>query len=158
MSNSCDPMDSSQPGFSVHRVSQAKILEWVAISFSRGSSRPRNRTRVSCIAGGLCQQTPPALQVDSTRLWLPGAGEAFHSAYDHLITLIIRNRRSYPTLLHGGPFVIWWFLPTSQASLLISSCSDCNFLEYPISCSLSAGLRSNLFSLPRKCQLSPCLC
>ena len=32
-----DPMDSSQPGSSVHRISQARILEWVAISFSRGS-------------------------------------------------------------------------------------------------------------------------
>ena len=48
----CDPMDCSPPGFSVHRISQARILEWVAISFSRGSSRPRDRTQVSHIAGG----------------------------------------------------------------------------------------------------------
>ena len=34
----CHPMDCSQPGFSVHRILQARILEWVAISFSRGSS------------------------------------------------------------------------------------------------------------------------
>ena len=38
----CDPMDCSQPGSSVHGISQARILEWVAISFSRGSSQPRN--------------------------------------------------------------------------------------------------------------------
>ena len=44
-----DPMDCSLPGSSVHRVSQATILEWVAISFSGGSSRPRDQTRVSCI-------------------------------------------------------------------------------------------------------------
>ena len=44
-------MDFSPPGFSVHGISQARILEWVAISFSRGSSRPRNWTQVSCIAG-----------------------------------------------------------------------------------------------------------
>ena len=37
----CDPMDCSLPGSSVHGISQAKILEWVAISFSRGSSQPR---------------------------------------------------------------------------------------------------------------------
>ena len=37
---------------SLHRISQARILEWVAISFSRGSSRPRDRTYVSCLAGG----------------------------------------------------------------------------------------------------------
>ena len=46
-------MDCSSPGSSVHEISQAGILEWVAISFSRGSSRPRDRTQVSCIAGGL---------------------------------------------------------------------------------------------------------
>ena len=44
-------MDSSQPGSSVHGIFQARILEWVAISFSRGSSRPRDWTRVSCIVG-----------------------------------------------------------------------------------------------------------
>ena len=37
----CDPMDCSPPGFSVHGIFQAWILEWVAISFSRGSSQPR---------------------------------------------------------------------------------------------------------------------
>ena len=44
-------MDCSHPGSSVHGILQARILEWVAISFSRGSSPPRNWTRVSCIAG-----------------------------------------------------------------------------------------------------------
>ena len=47
----CDPMDCSPPGFSFHRILQARVLEWVAISFSRGSSRPRDRTQVSCIPG-----------------------------------------------------------------------------------------------------------
>ena len=47
----CDLMDYSPPGSSVHGILQARILEWVAISFSRGSSWPRNQTRVSCIAG-----------------------------------------------------------------------------------------------------------
>ena len=47
----CDPVDCSPPGSSVHGILQARILEWVAISFSRGSSRPRDRTQVSCIAG-----------------------------------------------------------------------------------------------------------
>ena len=42
-------MDCSLPRFSVHGTSQARVLEWVAISFSRGSSRPRDRTCVSCI-------------------------------------------------------------------------------------------------------------
>ena len=40
----CDPMDCSPPSFSVHGIFQARILEWVAISFSRGSSQLRDRT------------------------------------------------------------------------------------------------------------------
>ena len=47
----CDPMDCSPPGSSVvHRVFQARILEWVAISFSRGSFDPRDGTHVSWVA------------------------------------------------------------------------------------------------------------
>ena len=46
----CDPMGCSPPGSSVHGIFQARILEWVAISFSRGSSRPRDQTWLSCIA------------------------------------------------------------------------------------------------------------
>ena len=44
-------MDYNSPGSSVHGIIQARVLEWVAIPFSRGSSQPRDRTRVSCIAG-----------------------------------------------------------------------------------------------------------
>ena len=47
----CDPMDCSLPGSSTHGIFQARILDWVAISFSRGSSWSRDWTRVSCIAG-----------------------------------------------------------------------------------------------------------
>ena len=42
----CNPMD-----YTVHVILQARILEWVAVPFSRGSSQPRDRTQVSCIAG-----------------------------------------------------------------------------------------------------------
>ena len=45
----CNPMDCSPPGSSAHRTLQARILEWVAISSSRGSSPPKDRTCVSCI-------------------------------------------------------------------------------------------------------------
>ena len=47
----CDHMDCSPTGSSVHRIFQARILEWLAISFSRRSSWPRDQTQVSCIAG-----------------------------------------------------------------------------------------------------------
>ena len=43
----CNPMD-----YTVHGILQARILEWVASPFSRGSSQPRGRTQVSHIAGG----------------------------------------------------------------------------------------------------------
>ena len=46
----CGPMDCSLPGFSVHGISQGRILEWVAMPSSRGSSWPRDRTRISCVS------------------------------------------------------------------------------------------------------------
>ena len=47
----CDPVGSNPPGSSVHGILQAKIPEWVAIPFSKGSSWLRDQTRVSCITG-----------------------------------------------------------------------------------------------------------
>ena len=47
----CDPMDCSLPGSSVHGIFQAKILEWVAISCSQGSSQPRDKTVSPAVAG-----------------------------------------------------------------------------------------------------------
>ena len=47
-----DPVDCSPPGSSLHWIFQARILEWVAIPYSTGSSWPRDWTRVSCLAGG----------------------------------------------------------------------------------------------------------
>ena len=46
----CDPMDCGPPGSSVHGVLHARILEWVAISSSRGSSQPRDRIPISSIS------------------------------------------------------------------------------------------------------------
>ena len=55
----CDLVDCSPSGSSVHGILQARILEWIAIPFSRGSSQPRNQTLVSCAAvshqGIVCQ-------------------------------------------------------------------------------------------------------
>ena len=46
----CDPMDWGPPGSSIHGIFQARVLEWVGISCSRGSSRPKNWTHVYCIS------------------------------------------------------------------------------------------------------------
>ena len=51
MSDSYNPMDCSLPGSSVHGISQARILEWVVISSTRGSSQSRYQTPISCTAG-----------------------------------------------------------------------------------------------------------
>ena len=55
-----DPVNCSLSSSSVHRISQARILEWVAISSSRGSSRARDGAHVSALAGGFFTTEPPA--------------------------------------------------------------------------------------------------
>ena len=55
----CNPMDYSLPGSSVCGISQARILEWVAIAFSRGSSRLRDQTCISYIVGRFLTAEPP---------------------------------------------------------------------------------------------------
>ena len=63
VSDSYGPMDCSPPGSSVHGIVQARTLQWVDISFSRGSSRPRDRTPDSCVSW---------IQVDSFTRGKPG--------------------------------------------------------------------------------------
>ena len=72
----CDPTDCSSPGSSVYGILQARILEWVAISFSRGSSWPGDWTQVSCIAGWFFTNPPQfntwiLIQADSGLRWSP---------------------------------------------------------------------------------------
>ena len=55
----CDPVDCSPPGPSVHGVLQARILEWIAISSSRGPSQLKDRTHVSCVGKHLFNTEPP---------------------------------------------------------------------------------------------------
>ena len=55
----CDPMDCSPPCSSVHRISQARVLGWVAISFSRGYSWPRDQNHISCIGRWILYTEPP---------------------------------------------------------------------------------------------------
>ena len=66
-----DPMDCSPPGSSVHGILQARILEWVAMPSSRGSSQPRNQNFISCdscIAGGFFTTEPPGKPISSVQL------------------------------------------------------------------------------------------
>ena len=73
------PMDCSLTGSSVHGILQARILEWVALPFSRESSQPRDKTQVSCIAGRLltvwahgnpgCIRELPIIIASATKWW-----------------------------------------------------------------------------------------
>ena len=51
-------MNFSPPGSSIRGISQTRILEWVTVSFSRGSSQPRDQTHVSCMAGRFFTNEP----------------------------------------------------------------------------------------------------
>ena len=59
MSNSLQPKDCSPPGSSVHGISQARVLDWVAVSFSSGSFQPRGGTCISCLADGFFTTETP---------------------------------------------------------------------------------------------------
>ena len=65
----CNPMDYSTPGSSVHGISQVRTLEWVAISYSKGSSQIRDGTHVSCLAGGLSTTEPPENPSQASRYY-----------------------------------------------------------------------------------------
>ena len=65
----CNHMDHSPPGSSVHGILQARILEWVAMPSSRGSSLPKDWTGISCVAGGFFTAEPqekPSKKVEET--------------------------------------------------------------------------------------------
>ena len=65
----CNPVDCSLPGFSVHGISQGRMLEWGVTSFFRGSSWPRDWTWNSCIASRFFTSEPPGRPVGGGRQW-----------------------------------------------------------------------------------------
>ena len=84
----CDPLDCSPPGSSVHGILQARILEWVATSSSRGSSQPRDQTHVSCVACiGRWILYHWATWEDCIYIWLTYSTQiqTIHLIYEHVI-------------------------------------------------------------------------
>ena len=75
--NLCNPVNYNPPGSSVHGISQARILEWYAISFCRGSSQPRDWTYISCIGRKIlyCWATGEAPR--RGRYWVREEGTTF---------------------------------------------------------------------------------
>ena len=94
-----DSLDCSTPGSSVHRILQARILEWVAMPSSRRSSWPRDWTRVSCgscIAGGFFTTEPPGkpcLNHWTTPNWLPMFNLSFNleTSYQYLTSWTLHS-------------------------------------------------------------------
>ena len=87
----CDHMSCSLPSSSVHGIFQARILEWVAISFSRGSLQPRDRTCISCIAGRLFTAEPQG----------KGCIILYRSFYHSMSSFRIDEVRTYLTLIQA---------------------------------------------------------
>ena len=78
-----DPIDCSLPGSPIHVILQARILEWVAISFSRGSSQPRDWTLVSCIAGRFFTSWAPREALGDQGESEPNPSTSVHPWVDH---------------------------------------------------------------------------
>ena len=114
----CDPMDYSPPGFSVHGIFQASIMEWVAISSCHGSSWPRDQSYiccVSCIAGWFFTTAPLGKALKGTK-W-KGNSEIFEGGE---VTLCSRNSRRR----HVTSSVINTLLPCISSKFLIVSHED----------------------------------
>ena len=99
----CNPMGCSPPGSSVHGILQARVLEWVAMPFSRGSSWPRDRTQVFCLAGNFFtvwatreahSLWPTPLNGYFRQLWQDIQKEAFSYWSPHTLhPMLCRNER-----------------------------------------------------------------
>ena len=109
----CNPLDCSPPDSSVHGISQARILEWVAISFSRGSSWPRDWTHVSW--------KPSALKGDSLPLSHQGSIYIYIYTHTHTHTYIYTHTErdiymrvhiysEVKSLIHVRPFATPWIV------------------------------------------------
>ena len=124
----CDPVDCSLPGFSVHGILQARVLEWVTISFSRGSSWPRDWTWASRIGGrhfnlwatrdNSAHNDTHKPSVTSRTLW----GHLISAPCNWNSSVEAGRSASNMAYSHGWRVVTgYWFLST-QASLMGSLC------------------------------------
>ena len=98
-----DPVDCNPRSFSVYRIFQARILEWVSISSSRGSSWPRNGTCISCIEGGFFTTEPRGnpLAKQEIRVWSPAGGNGNTLQYSCLENPV--DREAWWATVHRVP-------------------------------------------------------
>ena len=101
----CDPMDCNLPGSSVHGILQAGMLEWVVMSFSRGSSQPRDQTWVSSTAGRFftywaTRDSKVTCCVESPQIWL-------------VLTYDLKEQRCQLKFWMFSVDQRWWWFPVS---------------------------------------------
>ena len=132
-------MDCSPPDFSVHGVLQARILEWVAIPFSRGSSQPRDRTWVSHIAGSRSltrdETCVPYIERRIPNQWITREVPGLLSLYSPCVCLMLGQTNLQTCPLH-------LFLPHRHTELLLDEVCYLLF----VSCHIH-GLPFILFNL-----------
>ena len=138
-------MDCSLPGSSDHGFFQARILEWVDISFSKRSSRPRDWTRVSQIVGGCF--TIWASREDN--------GDLFKTSHAYTATFSTPKSCSWPQLTHASAGDSWTLtdnimknagLDETQAGIKIAR-GNVNNLKYADDTTLMAESKEELKSL-----------
>ena len=102
----CDPMDCSLPGSPVHGISKARILEWVAISSSRGSSRARDRNCISCIAGRFFTTAslgkpiiPMAIAISYTCNFFPPFSSFINLFIKYLLSILLDSGNSSENMM-----------------------------------------------------------
>ena len=102
----CNPMDCSPPGSSVRGILQARILEWVAMPFSRGSSLPRDWTQGVCIAGRLFITEPSGKPLWHKAVLGTHEGVRFHGKKHLKLKMQLRLQIPYQLPLRRGDYWI----------------------------------------------------
>ena len=126
----CDPMDCSPTGSSVHRIFQARILEWVVISYSRRSSQPRERItslRSPALAGRFCTTSANNLREITSRI--------FPSQMLHIIIAFIFLHSLFLSQTSGN-----WSLKISSTGIFLSWDGRQRKLWAPGNCSKCFGI------------------
>ena len=131
----CDPMDCSLPGSSVHGIYQARILEWVAISFSRRSSWPRDWTQVSRTIGRHFTFWATREAHYSSKALSKDWGVGGSPIVEMILPLITQLMKTNHTILHGlstfplqwpTPYEVWFSLNPNKSTSYLSLCLSLN--------------------------------
>ena len=133
VSDSFDPVDCSPPGYSVHGILQAGIVERVAMPFSRGSSWPRDQTQVSHIAGRLftiwaSRGAPVCISVSEG---FSGGGGHQDGMWALHLVFCLYHQPSLLFFLNMFIYLIYLTVPALSCGMQMLSCSMWNLVPWP---------------------------